>query len=141
VHGLATFESLPGPDHDASRRLVTDAFGPNPPFDVLVAEVDGAVRGYALSFTGYSTFRGARVLWLEDLFVDPEVRGRGIGRALMLQLARTAVARGCCRFEWSVLDWNENAQRFYQSLGATILGEWRVCRVDGDALARLGAPR
>jgi GNAT superfamily N-acetyltransferase len=140
VNGLAAFEKLPGPDDAAALRLVADAFGPSPPFEVLVAEVDGQVRGHALFFFGYSTFRAARVLWLEDLFVDPEVRGRGIGRALMLATARTAVARGCCRFEWSVLDWNENAQRFYKSLGATILGEWLVCRVDGEALARLGAP-
>jgi GNAT superfamily N-acetyltransferase len=139
VNGLATFENLAGPDDAAARRLVADAFGPNPPFGVLVAEVEGSVRGYALFFTGYSTFRAARVMWLEDLFVDAPVRGHGIGRALMVAAARIARERGCCRFEWSVLDWNENAQRFYESVGATILDEWRVCRVEGEALTRLGA--
>jgi hypothetical protein len=138
VNGLASFEKLPGPDAEAARRLVAAAFSETPPFAVLVAEVDGTVQGYALFFYGYSTFRAAPTLWLEDLFVDPEVRGRGIGRALMRELARTAVAHGCARFEWSVLDWNENAQRFYQSVGATVLGEWLVCRVEGAALVRLG---
>lgn len=140
VNGLAGFEKLAGPDAAAARRLVDDAFGPAPPFAVLVAEVDGEVRGYALFFYGYSTFRAAPTLWLEDLFVDPDVRGRGIGTALMQAVARTAVAHGCGRFEWSVLDWNEGARQFYRGIGATILGEWLVCRVEGDALARLGAP-
>jgi GNAT superfamily N-acetyltransferase len=138
VNGLASFEKLPGPDAEAAHRLIAAAFCETPPFAVLVAEVEGTVQGYALFFYGYSTFRAAPTLWLEDLFVDPEVRGRGIGRGLMRELARTAVAHGCARFEWSVLDWNENAQRFYQSVGATVLGEWLVCRVEGNALVRLG---
>jgi GNAT superfamily N-acetyltransferase len=139
VRGLAEFEQLPGPDDAAAARLLADAFGARRRFDVLAAEVDGRVRAYALFFEGYSTFRAAPTLWLEDLFVEPAVRGRGIGSALMRALARVAVERGCYRFEWSVLDWNENARRFYERIGATLLGEWLVCRVEGAALAKLGA--
>ena len=137
VRALAAFEKLPPPDDAAGVRLMADAFGARRRFDLLVAEADGRVQGYALFFETYSTFRAAPSLWLEDLFVHPDVRQNGIGRALMLELARTAVARGCERFEWTVLDWNENAQRFYRSLGAQMLGEWVVCRVEGDALAAL----
>jgi GNAT superfamily N-acetyltransferase len=137
VRGLADFEKLPGPDEAAAARFGQHGFGPQPRFGLLVAEVDGPVRGYALFFDTYSTFRAAPSLWLEDLFVHPDVRRRGIGRALMLELARLAVARGCERFEWTVLDWNEGARRFYRSLGASMLGEWQVCRVEGEALARL----
>ena len=140
VRGLAEFEKLSGPDEAAAARLVEDAFGARRRFDVLVAEVDDRVQAYALFFEGYSTFRAAPTLWLEDLFVDPAFRGRGIGGALMHAVAEVAVARGCARFEWSVLDWNEGAQRFYESLGATLLGEWLVCRVEGSALVKLGTP-
>ena len=118
IRGLADFEKLPGPDAAAEARFLEHAFGPQARFGLLVAEVEGRVRGYALFFETYSTFRAAPSLFLEDLYVDPDVRRRGIGRAFMLELARTAVARGCERFEWTVLDWNENAQRFYRSLGA-----------------------
>jgi GNAT superfamily N-acetyltransferase len=139
VRGLAAFERLPPPDDAAAARLVEHAFGPRPRFDLLVAEVDDAVRAYALFFETYSTFRAAPSLFLEDLFVDPGARRRGIGRAMMHELARVAVGRGCERFEWTVLDWNADAQRFYRSLGAHLLGEWEVCRLEGDALARLAA--
>ncbi len=138
VRALAAFEKLSPPDDAAVRRLVADAFGPRPRFDLLVAEVQEMVRGYALFFETYSSFRALPSLYLEDLFVHPDVRGRGIGGAMMRELARTAVRRGCGRFEWTVLDWNEGAQRFYRSLGAGILREWFLCRVDGDALAALG---
>ena len=137
IRGLAEFEKLPGPDDAEAARLLEHAFGSRPRFDVLVAEVDGRVRAYALFFETYSTFRAAPTLFLEDVFVHPDVRKRGIGRGLMLALARLAVARGCARFEWSVLDWNENAQRFYRSLGAKMLDDWIACRVDGDALRTL----
>ena len=137
IRGLAEFEKLPGPDDAAAARFAEHAFGEEPRFGLLVAEVDDRVRGYALFFETYSTFRVAPSLFLEDLYVHPDVRGRGIGRALMLELARAAVARGCERFEWTVLDWNEGAQRFYRSLGANMLGEWVVCRVEGDALTAL----
>ena len=137
VRGLAEFERLPLPDDEAAGRLVEHAFGPRPRFDVLVAEVDGHVRAYGLFFETYSTFLAAPSLWLEDLFVDPAVRGRGVGAALMREVARIAVARGCRRFEWAVLDWNERAQAFYRTLGARLLGEWQVCRLEGEQLARL----
>jgi len=137
VRGLADFEQLPPPDDAAAARLVEHAFGPRPRFDVLVAEVDGEVRGYGLFFETYSTFLAAPSLWLEDLFVDPAVRGRWLGTALMRELARLAVARGCRRFEWTVLDWNERAQAFYRMLGARRLGEWQVCRLEDEPLVRL----
>ena len=137
LRGLADFEKLPPPDDEAARRLIGDAFGPRSRFDVLVAEIAGEVRGYALFFETYSTFRAAPSLWLEDLFVDSEARGHGIGTALMREVARVAVARGCHRFEWTVLDWNEPARRFYQSLGACLLGEWQVCRLEGEELGHL----
>src|SRR2546428_2231262 len=137
VRALADFEKLPPPDDEAARRLIEHAFGARPRFDVLVAEVDAQVRAYALFFETYSTFRAAPSLWLEDLFVDPAVRGRGIGTALMREVAGIAVARGCHRFEWAVLDWNERAHAFYRTLGARLLGEWQVCRLEGEALARL----
>src|SRR6185295_10534434 len=110
IRALADFEKLPGPDEAAATRFVEHAFGTPPRFSLLVAEVEGRVRGYALFFETYSTFRAAPSLFLEDLFVHPDVRKNGIGRTLMLELARTAVARGCERFEWTVLDWNEGAQ-------------------------------
>ena len=137
VRALAAFESLPV-DDDLGTRLVADAFGERPPFGLLVAEVDGRVRGYALFLYTYSTFRARPSLYLEDVFVEDDVRGRGIGTALMHELARLAVARGCARFEWSVLDWNERAQRFYRAMGAQVHREWWTCRVDGDALEKLG---
>jgi GNAT superfamily N-acetyltransferase len=92
---------------------------------------------FALYFHNFSTFLGRRGLYLEDLYVQPAHRGRGYGRALLLHLARLAVERGCGRFEWAVLDWNVNAQRFYASLGATVMPDWRITRVTGDALARM----
>ena len=137
VRGLAEFEHLPPPDDEAAERLVAHAFGPRPRFDVLLAEVDGTVQAYALFFETYSTFLAAPSLWLEDLFVDPAVRGGGVGKALMREVARVAVARGCRRLEWNVLDWNERAQAFYRTLGARVLGEWQGCRLEGDALARV----
>ncbi len=139
VRALADFEKLPPPDDEAARRLIEHAFGARPRFDVLVADVDGQVRAYALFFESYSTFRAAPSLWLEDLFVESAVRGRGIGASFMRELARVAVARGCHRFEWTVLDWNERARRFYQSLGARLLGEWQVCRVEGEDLGLLAS--
>ena len=138
IRELADFEKLPGPDEAAAQRLTADFAARPPRFELLVAELDGKVVGYALFFTTYSTFLARPSLYLEDLYVRPEVRSRGIGRAFLVRLAATAVERGCGRFEWTVLDWNVRAQAFYRSLGAAILPEWHVCRVDGDALVRLG---
>jgi GNAT superfamily N-acetyltransferase len=99
----------------------------------------GAPVAFALFFHNFSTFLGRRGLYLEDLFVVPEQRGRGYGKALLIHLAGLAVERGCGRFEWSVLEWNVDAQRFYESLGATVMPDWRITRVTGDALVRLAA--
>jgi ribosomal protein S18 acetylase RimI-like enzyme len=135
ISALAEFEKLAGPDADAHARFAKHFSEKR--FDLLVAERAGEVIAYALYFATYSTFRAQPSLYLEDLFVRPAERGRGIGEALLRKLAAIAVARGCGRFEWTVLDWNERAQKFYRSLGAAIHPEWQHCRVDGDALTRL----
>ena len=138
IRALATFEKLAGPDDQAAARLTSD-FARGDRFELLVAQMaDGAIVGYALFFMTYSTFRARPSLYLEDVFVLPERRGGGIGRVFLERLARIAVERGCGRFEWTVLDWNVRAQDFYRSLGARILPEWQVCRVDGEALQKLG---
>ena len=112
----------------------------HPDAEVVLAECDGAIAGYALFFHNYSTFRCRRGLYLEDLFVRPAFRGRGIGKRLLSHLALLAVQRGCARFEWAVLDWNAPAIAFYRKLGAVPMEEWTVFRLTGEALARLGAP-
>src|SRR5215471_18372355 len=132
VRALAAFEKLAPPDDAAAARLLEHAFGARPRYELLVGEMAGVVRGYAAFFETYSTFLALPSLYLEDLFVAPDARGRGLGGDLMRAVAREAVARGCGRFEWTVLDWNVEAQRFYRSLGAEVLPAWRVCRVDGD---------
>jgi GNAT superfamily N-acetyltransferase len=141
VISLADFERLPPPDAAAQQRLVADAFGPSPRFDVFLAELDGEVAGYAFVFETYSTFLALPTLYLEDLFVLPEYRGRRVGYALMLHLAHEAVWRGCGRMEWAVLDWNRHAIDFYERLGAVHLNEWLVYRLDRDALERLATGR
>jgi GNAT superfamily N-acetyltransferase len=137
IRGLAEFEKLPPPDDAAERRFFADFAATPPRFRLLVAERDGEILGYALYFFTYSTFLAQPSLYLEDLFVRPDARSLGIGRALLVELARVAVAERCGRFEWTVLDWNVRAQSFYRSLGARILPEWQVCRVDGAALQQL----
>jgi GNAT superfamily N-acetyltransferase len=114
-------------------------FGATPRAEVVIAWSGAAVAGFALFFHNFSTFLGRPGLYLEDLYVRPEFRGRGHGRALLLHLARLAVERRCGRFEWSVLDWNASAIGFYESLGASVLPEWRICRVTGQALERMSA--
>ena len=113
-------------------------FGARPFAEVLLAEEAGAVVGFALFFHNYSTFQGRPGIYLEDLFVEPHRRGQGHGKALMREVARLAVQRGCGRLEWSVLDWNEPSIRFYAALGAVALDEWTTYRLTGDALAALG---
>jgi GNAT superfamily N-acetyltransferase len=102
--------------------------------EAFVAEVDDGIVGFALFFTNFSTFLAQPGLYLEDLYVLPSHRGRGIGEAMLNRLARLAVERGYGRFEWSVLDWNEHAIRFYQRMGATVMPDWRICRIAGPAL-------
>ena len=114
-------------------------FGARPAAEVILAELDGEAAGFALYFHNYSTFLARPGLYLEDLFVEPELRGRGIGRRLLARLAAIAVDRGCGRFEWSVLDWNEPAIGFYENLGAAAMDEWTVFRMTGEALQELAA--
>jgi ribosomal protein S18 acetylase RimI-like enzyme len=135
IQGLADFERLPGPDGGAAARLAEHLAEGR--FELLVAEEGQQVAGYALFFPTYSTFLARPSLYLEDLYVRPDSRGRGVGEALLRRVAARALARGCGRFEWTVLDWNVRAQRFYEAMGARLLPEWRVCRVDGESLAKL----
>ena len=119
--------------------LAAALFGPRPAAEVVIAECDGQPAGFALFFVSFSTFLGKPGLYLEDLFVWPRFRGRGLGKRLMLHLARLAVERGHGRFEWSVLDWNAPAIGFYRRLGATPMEGWTVQRVSGEALRALAA--
>jgi hypothetical protein len=136
---LAAFERLTHLLELTPESLQHHLFGPRPAAESVVAERGGQVIGFALFFTNFSTFLGKPGLYLEDLYVQPAHRGGGVGRALLLHLAALANARGCGRFEWSVLDWNENAIRFYERMGATVMPDWRICRVTGEALRRFGA--
>jgi GNAT superfamily N-acetyltransferase len=117
--------------------LLRDGFGPAPRYRCVMALWDGAPAGFAFYFHNYSTWQGKWGLYLEDLFVRPAFRGKGIGKSLLVELARIAVREGCGRFQWSVLDWNEPAIAFYEKLGARRLTEWVSMRVDGEALERL----
>lgn len=124
----------------ATEALLHEAmFAATPAAEALIAEVDGAPVGLALFFHNFSTWTGWRGLYLEDLYVTPEARGLGTGKALLQRLAAVAVERGCARFEWQVLTWNMPAIDFYRAMGAELMEEWRTCRVSGDALARLAA--
>jgi len=140
VRELAEYEQLLDAV-DATEAMIDAAlFGPNPRVFCDIAEWDGEPAGFALWFPNFSTFRGRHGLYLEDLFVRPPFRRRGIGSALFGHLARRCVAEGWTRFEWAVLDWNAPSIAFYQSLGADLLQDWTICRLTGGALARLGAP-
>ena len=136
---LAVYEREPDAVKATVAGLTATLFGPTPSAEAIVAELAGAVVGVALFFTNFSTWSGRNGVYLEDLYVRPEARGTGLGKALLQRLAALAVARGCARVEWSVLDWNAPAIDFYRSLGAVPKDEWTVYRLDGDALARFGA--
>jgi GNAT superfamily N-acetyltransferase len=140
IRALAEYEKLSHLVVGTEDQLHEELFGPRPVIESVLAWDGGQALGFALFFHNYSTFLTRRGLYLEDLFVVPEARGRGIGKALIRHGAQLAVARGCGRYEWSVLDWNTPAIAFYESLGASMLGDWRICRTEGDALARLAAP-
>jgi GNAT superfamily N-acetyltransferase len=137
IRELAEYERLAHEVTATESDLRESLFGPRPAAEVVIVEWGGETAGYALFFHNYSTFLGRRGLYLEDLFVRPAFRGRGIGKALLMHLARLAVERGCARFEWAVLDWNEPAIGFYRSLGAVPMTDWRVMRVTGEALTKL----
>jgi GNAT superfamily N-acetyltransferase len=134
---LAEYEKLRHEVRTDEAMLAKHLFGSSPKAEVIIGEIDGAPRGFALFFHNFSTFEGRPGLYLEDLFVDPDARGSGLGKALLARLAQLAIERDCARLEWSVLDWNEPAINFYRSLGARSMDEWTVNRVDGDALRAL----
>jgi len=136
IRGLAEFEKLTHLLEVTADKLAVHLFGPRPVVEAIVAERSGRVVAFALFFTSFSTFLAKPGLWLEDLFVMPDERGHGIGQALLERLAGVAVARGYGRFEWSVLDWNADAIRFYERMGATVMPDWRICRIAGPALDR-----
>ena len=138
---LAEFEHLEHLMQATPEKLAPHLFGPRPAAEALVVDCGPRVVGFALFFTNFSTFLAKPGLYLEDLFVEPELRGRGIGQAVLTRLAELAAERGCGRFEWSVLDWNANAIRFYERMGATVMPDWRICRIAGDTLAGFGAKR
>jgi GNAT superfamily N-acetyltransferase len=140
IQGLAEYEKLAHACVATEESLAATLFGPRPYAEVILAFSNETPAGFALFFHNYSTFLAKPGIYLEDLFVDPEFRGQGLGKALLKELARLAVERGCGRLEWSVLDWNEPSIQFYLSLGATAMDEWTMYRVTGDALTRLAQP-
>jgi GNAT superfamily N-acetyltransferase len=141
INGLAEYERLAHAVIATEQDVRESLFGAKPGAEVVIAYVNAEPAGFALFFHNYSTFLARRGLYLEDLFVKPELRGLGVGRKLLSHLARLAIERGCGRFEWSVLDWNEKAIRVYESVGAEPMSEWTVFRLSGDPLARLAAER
>ncbi|HVZ66235.1 MAG TPA: GNAT family N-acetyltransferase [Lacunisphaera sp.] len=136
IRELAAYEKLQHEVVATEAALHRTLFAPTPAAHVVLAETNGEPAGFALYFFNYSTFLAQPGLYLEDLFVRPEFRGAGIGKALLLHLAKIANARGCGRMEWAVLDWNEPAKGFYRKLGAVPLEDWRVMRLTGAALAQ-----
>jgi len=136
---LAEFEHLTHLLEVTPEKLSPHLFGPRPAAECVVGEVQGEVVAFALFFGNFSTFLARPGLYLEDLYVRPAHRGQGLGKALLEYLGRLAAERGCGRFEWSVLDWNADAIAFYERLGATLLPDWRICRISGERLARFAA--
>jgi len=137
VRELAQYEKLEHLMRGTAEELERELFGERPVIEAVTVLIDETPVAFALYFHNYSTFLARKGLYLEDIYVKPAYRRQGIGRALLIHLARIAVERGCGRFEWSVLDWNENAIRFYEGLGATVMPEWRIVRVTEDALEAL----
>ena len=141
IRGLAEYERLVQHVTATEAGLRESLFGKWPAAEVVIAEAAAEPVGFALFFHNYSTFLGQRGLYLEDLFVKPEWRHRGVGRQLLAHLAKTALDRNCGRMEWAVLDWNDPAIRFYRGLGAQPMEDWTVFRVTGEALAALAGVR
>ncbi|MNL36027.1 Acetyltransferase (GNAT) family protein [compost metagenome] len=138
IRQLAVYEKLEHEAKASEADIARDFFGPDPKVFCEIAEWAGKPVGFALWFYTYSTFQGRHGIWLEDLYVDPALRGKGIGKALLVHLARRCVAEELGRFEWWVLDWNEPSIKFYKSQGGVMQDEWTKVRVDGDALVKLG---
>ena len=139
IRELAEFEHLAHLLQVTPEKLRPHLFGERAVIEALVAENAGEVVGFAVFFTNFSTFLAQPGLYLEDLYVQPSQRGRGVGEALLSRVGRLAVEREYGRFEWSVLDWNAHAIRFYEKMGATVMPDWRICRVTGEALQRFAA--
>ena len=139
IRDLADYEKLAHEVRFDEAVLGDRLFGARPYAEVLIGEIDGSPQGFALFFHNFSTFEGKPGIYLEDLFVRPEARGSGLGKALLSHLAKLCKERDCARLEWWVLDWNTPSIGFYQSLGAKLMDEWTVMRVDGDALTKLAA--
>jgi GNAT superfamily N-acetyltransferase len=141
IHDLAEYEREPNAVHATEDDLLRDGFGPNKRFDCLIAEWDesgtSVAVGFALYFHNYSTWRGHAGVHIEDLYVRPEYRGKGIGKALLTRVAAIAVEEGCSRLQWDVLEWNTPAIGFYKQMGAQMLMDWRTMRVTGDQLQTL----
>jgi GNAT superfamily N-acetyltransferase len=139
IRALAVYERAPDAVEATEEGLLRDGFGPRPFYECLIAEHEGKPAGFALYFFNYSTWVGGPGIYLEDLFVYPELRGLGIGKALLKRVAAAALENGCQRMQWAVLDWNTPAIDFYAAMGGEFLDEWRNVRVSGAALARLAA--
>jgi GNAT superfamily N-acetyltransferase len=143
IRDLATFEREPDAVLATEADLLRDGFGPNKRFDCIIAELTSTdtttAAGFALYFYNYSTWRGHAGIYLEDLYVSPGHRGKGIGKALLTRVAAIAVAEGCPRYEWAVLDWNTPSIDFYHQLGAVMKSDWKGMQVSGNALAALAA--
>ncbi|MDF5720399.1 MAG: GNAT family N-acetyltransferase [Rhizonema sp. PD37] len=139
IQALAEYEKLSDAVTGNALELQEHLFGERKYVEAIIAEYTGQAVGFALFFHNYSTFLTKPGIYLEDIFVFPEYRQQGIGKAILTKIAQIAVERNCGRLEWSVLDWNEPAIAFYRRMGASILDEWRICRVTGDALTKLGS--
>jgi GNAT superfamily N-acetyltransferase len=139
IRELAAYEREPTAVVATEADLLRDGWGPTPRFAALIADYDGTPAGFALYFTSYSTWRGHHGIRLEDLYVTPVMREKGIGKALLARLARIAIDEGCPRLEWDVLDWNAPAIAVYEAVGAKILTEWRIMRLSGEPLQALAA--
>ena len=139
IRELAEYEKMLDQVQATAADIESQLFGPRPAAECLIAELDGKPAGFALFFHNFSTFLAKPGLYLEDLYVKPELRGQGVGKQLLAQLAALALQRGCGRFEWAVLDWNAPAIRFYQSLGAEMMESWKINRLTGEPLRKLAA--
>ena len=139
IADLAAYEKLSHEARATEADIERDLFGAEPKAFCEIAEWHGRPAGFALWYYTFSTFQGRHGIWLEDLFVEPEARGLGIGKALLVNLAQRCVREGLGRFEWAVLDWNQPSIEFYRAQGAVMMSDWERCRVDGEALERLGA--
>lgn len=139
IRELAEYEKLSHEVVATETQLAENLFGSRPQAEVVIAEWRSEPCGFALFFHNFSTFRGQHGLYLEDLYVRPEFRGKGIGKNLLKYLAGIAIERNCARFEWSVLDWNEPAIELYRAMGARLMNDWRTCRIDGTELKQLAS--